>query len=120
MVCDPAKIKLNHIEGAPDFVAEILSPSTEKRDVGIKKDIYEKFGVREYWIIHPKAESVTVYLLKDRKYLLDNVYHLLSEEELECLSEEERAEQEVPLKLSLYDDLEIRLEDLFAKPMYNR
>ena len=51
IVCDPSKVKLNHIEGAPDFVVEILSPTTAKRDLSIKKDTYEKHGVKEYWII---------------------------------------------------------------------
>ena len=67
VVCDKNKIKLNHIEGAPDFIAEILSPTTQFRDLGVKKDIYEKFGVREYWMIDPIARNIIVYLLKAGK-----------------------------------------------------
>jgi len=48
IVCDSNKIKGSYIEGAPDLAVEILSPSTKKRDIGIKKEIYEKFGVKEY------------------------------------------------------------------------
>ena len=50
VVCDKNKIKETHIEGAPDFVVEILSLSTQGRDFSIKKEIYEKYGVKEYAI----------------------------------------------------------------------
>jgi len=115
VVCDRSKIKLNHIEGAPDFVAEILSISTQARDIGIKKDMYEKYGVGEYWLIDPKAQSITVYLLKDGRYVLEDVYHNATEEELEGLTEEERKAHKVSLKISLYDDLEIQVKEIFEE-----
>jgi Uma2 family endonuclease len=46
---------------------EVLSPSTTKRDVGVKKDLYEKYGVREYWIADPEAKSILVYLNQSYK-----------------------------------------------------
>jgi Uma2 family endonuclease len=49
------------LQGAPDLVVEILSPGTSLRDVGIKRDLYERFGVREYWVIDPDLEAVTVH-----------------------------------------------------------
>jgi Uma2 family endonuclease len=49
------------IQGAPALVVEILSPSTRRRDLGIKRDLYDKFGVREYWIVDSKKLTVTVY-----------------------------------------------------------
>ena len=115
VVCDKDKIKLTQIEGAPDFVAEILSPATQFRDFGIKKDIYEAFGVQEYWIIDPMAKSILVYLLKDGKYNLDSTYHSYSEEEWEGLTEKEKLQQKLTLKLSLYDDLEIEVKELFEE-----
>lgn len=115
VVCDQNKIKLNHIEGAPDFIAEIISPTTQFRDLGIKKDTYEKFGVREYWMIDPIARNIVVYLLKDGKYQLDSTYHSYSEEEWEGLSAKEKAEQKLTLKLSLYDDLEIEVKEIFEE-----
>lgn len=115
VVCDKSKIKANHIEGAPDFVAEILSISTEGRDFGIKKDIYEKYGVKEYWLINPRAKSIQVYLWKNGKYEIDNVYHDATEEELEGFSPEELERHKLTLKLSLYDDLEIRVKDIFEE-----
>lgn len=48
-------------DGAPDFVVEILSPSTWRRDLGAKKDVYAKSGVRDYWVIDPRAKRVDAY-----------------------------------------------------------
>lgn len=56
------------IEGAPDIVVEILSPSTKDRDLGIKRAIYARYGVREYWIVDPQARSVTVLALRGDRY----------------------------------------------------
>lgn len=115
VVCDRNKLKGNHIEGAPDFIAEILSPTTYFRDFGIKKDTYEKYGVKEYWIINPKDETVMVYLLKDGRYQLDGTYHNYTEEEWEVLSDREKEQQKLALKLSLYDDLEIEVKEIFEE-----
>ena len=113
IVCDPDKIKSSFIKGAPDFVAEILSPSTKKRDLTVKMRVYEKYGVREYWIVDPKAESIDVYLLKDGKLELDETYHNITPQEWEEMDEEERAQQRLSLKLSLYDELEIQIKEVF-------
>ena len=43
------------------MVVEIVSPATEERDKGYKKSLYSRYGVREYWIIDPKARMVEVY-----------------------------------------------------------
>jgi Uma2 family endonuclease len=48
------------IQGAPDLLVEILSPSTEIRDRGYKRALYARFGVREYWIADPKAQRIEV------------------------------------------------------------
>lgn len=115
IVCNPSQVMPSYIKGAPDFVVEILSPATQKRDIGIKKDVYEKYGVKEYWIIDPKSENITVYLLQDGRYVVDNVYHNYTAEEWDDLSIEEKAEQKLTLKLSLYDDLEIDVKEVFEK-----
>ncbi len=51
------------IEGPPDLVVEITSPSTEHRDRGIKLDRYRHFGVAEYWVIDPDTKSIEVWAL---------------------------------------------------------
>ena len=113
ILCDRSKIRPGHIEGAPDLVIEILSPSTRKNDVGEKKDAYERSGVKEYWLVSPKEETVDVYLLKDGKFVVDNSYHNYSEDEWEGLSEAARAAAKLSLKVSLYDDFEIQVKDIF-------
>ena len=113
VVCDRSKITEQGIKGTPDFVAEVLSFSTYRKDITVKKDIYEKFGVKEYWIISPKDEIIEVYLLRQGKYQLDNIYHNATEQDMKYMSEREKAEINVSLKLSLYDDLEIQVKDIF-------
>lgn len=58
-----------NIQGAPDLVVEILSETTRRIDEIIKRKLYERFGVQEYWIIDPELESVKVYRLTDDGYV---------------------------------------------------
>jgi len=64
------EIVKDRIEGAPDLVVEILSPSNAYYDLRLKKDIYEKYGVNEYIIIDPIAQNADLYVLKDGAYYL--------------------------------------------------
>ena len=57
-----------NIQGAPDLLIEILSPSTGRRDRTIKLDLYARHGVSEYWLADPDAQTVSVMLLKDGEY----------------------------------------------------
>ena len=63
IVCDRKKIKRRCVYGAPDFIVEILSPSTKKKDLTIKMKKYMDAGVREYWIIWPDTQKAAVYML---------------------------------------------------------
>ncbi|HEV8396291.1 MAG TPA: Uma2 family endonuclease [Vicinamibacterales bacterium] len=56
------------VKGAPSLVVEIGSPSTRKRDATIKRRLYERFGVDEYWIVDPELDSIDVYRLTDGRY----------------------------------------------------
>jgi Uma2 family endonuclease len=63
-------IKEDGLHGAPDIVIEILSPSTAKYDWEDKKDVYEQYGVKEYWIVDPEDRSVTGYSLTNATFTL--------------------------------------------------
>ena len=69
VVCDPGKTDGHGCKGAPDLVIEILSPSSRRHDRIVKLDLYQRAGVREYWVVNPEDRTVQVMLLKD-SYLL--------------------------------------------------
>lgn len=56
------------IEGPPDLMVEILSPTTRGRDLGAKRELYARFGVPEYWIVDPRGRSVEALTLRDGAY----------------------------------------------------
>ncbi|GHS87740.1 hypothetical protein AGMMS49957_08130 [Synergistales bacterium] len=64
IVCDKSKVQVKGIFGAPDVVFEVLSPSTKSRDMDEKLRLYERAGVREYFIVDPKESVVTAYRSK--------------------------------------------------------
>ena len=57
-----------NIQGAPDFIVEILSEHNRRQDEIDKRKVYEQFGVQEYWIVDPEVESVKIYQLKECSY----------------------------------------------------
>jgi Uma2 family endonuclease len=65
-----ARMTEDYLEGAPDLVVEILSPSTKHADRGVKYHLYEHFRVPEYWIIDPENEVVKVYRREEGGFLL--------------------------------------------------
>lgn len=64
VICDPGKKTEKGCLGAPDLIMEILSPSTSKKDLNEKFHLYEKHGVREYWIVDPGNRYIQVFHLK--------------------------------------------------------
>ena len=115
LVCNLEIIHPNGVFGVPDLVGEVLSPSTAKRDRGIKLETYSRFGVKEYWLILPLERMVEVYTLRDGRFFLDNVYTNLPFWDLERMSDIEREETRVPLKVSFLHDLEIDVADIFER-----
>ena len=74
ITCDPKKLQTRGCMGAPDLVVEILSPGTAAKDLGPKRDLYEEYGVKELWIVHPIEGTITLYLLQNGKYHILQVY----------------------------------------------
>lgn len=58
-----------NIQGSPDMVIEILSPSTKERDLVLKRKLYAAFGIKEYWIVDPENEKITLLTLGKEGYV---------------------------------------------------
>lgn len=98
IVCDKSKLDDRGCKGAPDLVVEILSPQTAKKDMEDKFLLYERVGVKEYWIVDPHNNTVLVYKLEDKdKYGRHKTY---SAEDV--------------LKPGIFEDMEIKLSEVFA------
>lgn len=69
VVCNQDKLDKYGCKGAPDMVIEILSPSSLRHDRLVKLNLYQRAGVREYWIVDPENCAVQVFLLDDIGYL---------------------------------------------------
>ena len=102
------------IHGVPDMVVEVLSKSTRKKALTVKKDSYEACGVKEYWIVDPYMEIVDVYLLRDGKYFLNGEYINYTDEEFEDLNDEQKAEAKFEITLATFPDLTINIKEIFA------
>ncbi len=87
-----------HVRGAPDLVVEIGSPSTRKRDETIKRRLYERFGVEEYWVVDPELDEIKVYQLVDGRY---------------TRTAELSLERSATLTSPLFPGLELRLAEIF-------
>lgn len=74
VVCDPDKLDRHGIHGAPDLVVEITSPSTQRYDRLVKLNLYQRAGVREYWIVDPENRCVQVLTLTKGLLLPCEVY----------------------------------------------
>lgn len=65
IVCDQSKMQEFGCVGAPDFIVEILSPSTRKKDATLKLELYQEYGVPEYWMISPLERMVLINILDE-------------------------------------------------------
>ncbi|RLD80342.1 MAG: Uma2 family endonuclease [Bacteroidetes bacterium] len=99
VICDLSKLDDKGCIGAPDLIVEILSPSTAKKDMNDKFDLYQEVGVKEYWIVSPNDENINVFLLdKKGKYQLIGMYA-----------------GDMEIKVNIFDNLKIKLEDIFTE-----
>ncbi len=96
IICDKNKRKKNGCHGAPDFVAEILSPSNFRHDFVRKMNLYTRAGVKEYWIVDPQERCVDVFLLNAEEPHLGTFY------------------APTKLKVNTLENCEIDLEQVFS------
>ena len=93
IICDKDKLDQKRCNGAPDFIIEIVSPSTSSDDYIRKLYYYKTYGVREYWIVDPKRKLVTVNYFEGNlvsvQYSFDSV-----------------------IKVNIYDDLFINFAEI--------
>lgn len=93
VICDKQKLSDRGCEGAPDWIIEIVSPSSSRLDYFVKLFKYRSSGVREYWIVNPMKKTVQTYSFEGDEnsvqYSFDDIIHV-----------------------EIYNDLEIRINDL--------
>ena len=106
VICDRKHLKGGSYSGVPKFTAKTLSPSTALRDKTEKKEIYEKAGVEEYWIVSPRG-SVEIYYLEDGKYILEQSYILQEDKE----DDDYNAESEISLRA--FPNIRMTLGEIF-------
>ena len=94
VICDPNKLTERGCTGAPDWIVEIVSPSTSSHDYIRKLNLYAKAGVKEYWIIDPRTEKVFVYHLNQADVNADSYTF------------------QDKIKVNIYDDLWIDFAEL--------
>jgi len=102
IVCDPEIDKDEYVDGAPTLVAEILSKSTMIFDMGLKKEIYKKMGVSEYWLVDPASKLIQMFDFKEDK--IDAVY--ISDEEDEICKEVFSPFSFRDMRIDIYDVFE--------------
>lgn len=107
IICDRKHLKGGTYSGVPRFVAETLSPSTAKRDRGEKKDIYERAGVEELWILSSRERAVEIYYLESGKYILNQNYILQDD------IEEEHYNAETEIALRAFPHIKMTLAEIF-------
>lgn len=98
VICDPNKFKDDGCHGAPDLVIEILSPSNRMREQAYKYELYQKYGVREYWVIAPEEKALCVYLRNDKGQLAIKDFYGASD----------------TVKVNILDDCQIDLCPIFS------
>jgi Uma2 family endonuclease len=76
IVCDRSKLDKRGVRGAPDWVAEVLSPHTAGYDQITKLAAYERAGVREVWLLHPLDRTLAIYRLVDDRYARADIFEL--------------------------------------------
>ncbi len=96
-----SKITRRGLEGVPDMVVEVISPSSYYRDTQIKYKLYEQVGVKEFWLVDPSNKVIEVFTLENKVYELYSLGYL------------EEGSKETEVKSRLLEGLVIKLQDVF-------
>ncbi len=99
VICDKTKLTEKGCTGAPEWLVEILSPYTSRKDMAVKFELYGRHGVQEYWIIDPGNTFVHVYLLDDSGHYPEDPAIYLKEDTVPC---------------TVLEGLTIELDNVFA------
>ena len=91
-----------HVRGVPDLVVEILSPGTRKTDESVKRKLYERFGVQEYWVVDPELDAIKIYRRAGGAF---------------ARVAELSAEEHDALTTPLLPDFSVSLAEIFASPI---
>ena len=84
VVCDSTQIKDQYVEGAPDFIAEIVSPGNGRKELDKKFKYYREAGVREYWVIHPTDKTILRWVLNEAGDYVGLEPRTVDSEAVEC------------------------------------
>lgn len=99
VVCEPAKLDDKGCKGTPSLIIEILSPYTAKKDMEAKFLLYERVGVKEYWVVDPNNNTVLVYKLdENNKFGRHTIYST-----------------EDSVKVGIFEDMTVELKDVFLE-----
>lgn len=97
VICDKSKLDDRGCVGAPDFIVEILSPSTAEKDAKDKFQLYQEQGVKEYWMVYPGENIVDVFKLDDKNNYQFDAKYVKSDS----------------IQVGIFPDLKIILQDVF-------
>ena len=99
LICDKNKLDKRGCIGPPDFIIEIISPATAKKDMEDKYNLYEQHGVLEYWIAFPHEQVIQKFVLENKKYVKNGTF---------------AKEDEIPVHI-FNNKLKIDLKDIFTE-----
>lgn len=94
IICDKDKLDGNRCNGAPDFIIEIISPGNPSDDYIRKLYYYQNYGVREYWIVDPRSQTILAYFFEQGSF---DVQHFTFQDKI---------------KVNIYDDLWVDFAEL--------
>ena len=115
IICDESKAVKRGYKGVPELIVEVLSKKTMSKDRGDKFKLYEKSGVKEYWIADYKNKSIEQYVLENGKYNPPNTVVLMDEDDFEDLTDTEKESYDHTISLTIFDNLKINLNKIFLK-----